>query len=92
MDIERIAQFIAETTALPGVPGYEAGVNGGIADWFRPYARDVFTDDLENLYALVGAGRALARRSSSAPTRMRLAWWSAKSRTTAACAFSKMAA
>ncbi len=55
MDIERIAQFIAETTALPGVPGYEAGVNGGIADWFRPYARDVFTDDLENLYALVGA-------------------------------------
>ena len=58
LDIERIAQFIAETTALPGVPGYEAGVNGGIADWFRPYARDVFTDGLENLYALVGAGES----------------------------------
>ena len=55
MDIERIAQFIAEVTALPGVPGYEAGVNGRIAEWFRPLADEVFTDDLENLYARVGA-------------------------------------
>ncbi len=58
MDIEKIAQFIAETTALPGVPGYEAGVNGRIADWFRPYAREVFTDNMENLYALVGKDAA----------------------------------
>ena len=36
MDIENIARFIAEVTALPGVPGYEAGVNGRIAEWFRP--------------------------------------------------------
>ena len=55
MDIERIAQFIAEVTALPGVPGYEAGVNGRIAEWFRPLTDDVFKDDLENLYARVGA-------------------------------------
>ena len=55
LDIERIAQFIAETTALPGVPGYETGVNGRIAEWFRPLADDVFKDDLENLYARVGA-------------------------------------
>ena len=55
MDIERIAQFIAEVTALPGVPGYEAGVNGRIAERFRPLADDVFKDDLENLYARVGA-------------------------------------
>ena len=46
MDIERIAQFIAEVTALPGVPGYEAGVNGRIAEWFRPLADDVFKDCL----------------------------------------------
>ena len=58
MDIERIAQFIAETTALPGVPGYEAGVNGRIAEWFRPCAREVFTDDMENLYARVGGEAA----------------------------------
>ena len=55
MNIENIARFIAEVTALPGVPGYEAGVNGGIAEWFRPLADDVFKDDLENLYARVGA-------------------------------------
>ena len=55
MDIENIARFIAEVTALPGVPGYEAGVNGRIAEWFRPLADDVFKDDLENLYARVGA-------------------------------------
>ena len=56
MDKENIARFIAEVTALPGVPGYEAGVNGRVADWFRPYARDVFTDAMENTYALVGDG------------------------------------
>ena len=55
MDIERIAQFIAEVTALPGVPGDEAGVTGRIAEWVRPLADEVFTDDLENLYARVGA-------------------------------------
>ena len=55
MNIENIARFIAEVTALPGVPGYEAGVNGRIAEWFRPLADDVFKDDLENLYARVGA-------------------------------------
>lgn len=55
MNIENIARFIAEVTALPGVPGYEAGVNGRIAEWFRPLADEVFTDDLENLYARVGA-------------------------------------
>ena len=31
------------------------GVNGRIAEWFRPLADEVFTDDLENLYARVGA-------------------------------------
>lgn len=55
MNIENIARFIAEVTALPGVPGYEAGVNGRIAEWFRTLADEVFTDDLENLYARVGA-------------------------------------
>ena len=55
MNIENIARFIAEVTARPGVPGYEAGVNGRIAEWFRPLADEVFTDDLENLYARVGA-------------------------------------
>ena len=55
MNIENIARFIAEVTALPGVPGYEAGVNRRIAEWLRPLAAEVFTDDLENLYARVGA-------------------------------------
>ena len=30
-------------------------MNGRIAEWFRPLADDVFKDDLENLYARVGA-------------------------------------
>ena len=50
MDIEK---FIAEASALPGVPGYEEGVNGAIAEWFRPFADTLFTDALENLYARV---------------------------------------
>ena len=54
MDIESIAGFISEAAKLPGVPGYEAGVRGRVADYFRPYAREVFSDDLENLYCLVG--------------------------------------
>lgn len=52
----QIEKFLEEITALAGVPGYEAGVNGAIARWFAPYAQKTFTDDLESLYAQVGEG------------------------------------
>lgn len=62
MDIEK---FIAEVSVLPGVPGYEEGVNGCIAEWFRPFANEMFTDVLENLYARVGG--ASETKVSKAP-------------------------
>lgn len=46
--------FMKQASALPGVPGYEAGVNGFFADCFRPLVDNVRTDALENMIAKKG--------------------------------------
>jgi len=51
LDMEKI---LSEITRLPGVPGYEAGVNGYISGLFREYADEVRTDALENVISRVG--------------------------------------
>jgi len=51
MDLEK---FLKEVTRLPGVPGYEGGVNGYIAETFRPLVDEVTTDALENVIARMG--------------------------------------
>lgn len=54
MDIKR---FLKEVTALPGMPGYEAGVGEYIADWFRPLADELRVDAFGNVVARLGDAR-----------------------------------
>ena len=53
MDIEK---FLERATALPGEPGYEAGVGGYLAEQFAPLADEVSVDPLQNVIARVGKG------------------------------------
>ena len=46
--------FMKQASALPGEPGYEAGVNGFFADCFRPLVDEVRFDALENMIARKG--------------------------------------
>ncbi|MBQ9952314.1 MAG: M20/M25/M40 family metallo-hydrolase [Clostridia bacterium] len=52
MDLER---FIREVTRKPGVSGYECGVNGYIAEQFKPLVDSVEIDVMQNVIARVGS-------------------------------------
>lgn len=52
MDLER---FIREVTRKPGVSGYECGVNGYIAEQFKPLVDSVEIDAMQNVIARVGS-------------------------------------
>jgi len=51
MELEK---FLTDITALPGTPGYEAGVNGYIYEIMKKYADEVRTDALENVISRIG--------------------------------------
>lgn len=52
MDLEK---FLTEIVRLPGVPGYERGVNQYVKEAFRPYADEVTVDAMYNVIARVGS-------------------------------------
>lgn len=52
LDLER---FIREVTRKPGVSGYECGVNGYIAEQFKPLVDSVEIDVMQNVIARVGS-------------------------------------
>ena len=52
LDLER---FIREVTRRPGVSGYECGVNGYIAEQFKPFVDAVEIDAMQNVIARVGS-------------------------------------
>lgn len=52
LDLER---FIREVTRKPGVSGYERGVNGYIAEQFKPLVDSVEIDVMQNVIARVGS-------------------------------------
>ena len=52
MDLER---FIREVTRKPGASGYECGVNGYIAEQFKPLVDSVEIDVMQNVIARVGS-------------------------------------
>lgn len=50
-----LEKFIREVTRKPGVSGYEFGVNGYIAEQFRPLVDEVKIDAMQNVLARVGS-------------------------------------
>lgn len=54
MNQERMYEFLAETTAVPGLPGFEKQSCALIADWFRTYTQQVWQDGFGNAYASMG--------------------------------------
>ncbi|MDD3244029.1 MAG: M20/M25/M40 family metallo-hydrolase [Eubacteriales bacterium] len=54
MNNTHLFEFLAEATAVPGLPGFESESCALIADWFQNYSADVWQDAFGNVYARTG--------------------------------------
>ncbi len=53
---DQIINFLKESTAIPGLPGFEKPIADLVAQWFGKYTGDVWQDPFYNTYARMGGG------------------------------------
>ena len=53
---DQIIHFLKESTAIPGLPGFEKPAADQVAQWFSKYTGDVWQDPFYNTFARMGGG------------------------------------